>query len=378
MNFLDAEHGGNRRFQQPDLLQRVAHGNAGGTLGKRMVHGLAHKRDGAAGARVGLQDVRHVVLDRPLHVHQAAHAQRQRQPLGVGLHAGQQLGAQADRGQHAGAVAAVNPGGLHMLHDPGHHGAFAVAQCIHVQLQRPFQKLIQQDAGLALHGGVHLVQIGGQLGHAANGAHGAAPQHVAGPGHQREAQLFCQCLSLVRRRSHQPTRLRQAQTFAQRVEAGAVLGLVDGVRAGADNRCTRRLQPPRQLQRRLPAQLHDHAHGFLVIHDVHHVFKGQRLKVQPVCRVVIGADRLRVGVDHDRLVPGVLQGPDRVYGGVIKLHALPNPVGAAAQDDHLGPIGGRDLVLPLVGGVVVRRVRLELGGAGVHRLVHRGGLRLFA
>ena len=53
---------------------------------------------------------------------------------------------------------------------------------------------------------------------------------------------------------------------------------------------------------------------------------------------------------------------------VVELDALADPVGAAAQDHHRGPLERRDLVLVLVGGVVVRRAGGELGGAGVDRL----------
>ena len=57
----------------------------------------------------------------------------------------------------------------------------------------------------------------------------------------------------------------------------------------------------RQIERRLPAELHDHAVGLLAVADVEHVFDRERLEEEHIGRVVIGADGLRVGVDHDRL-----------------------------------------------------------------------------
>ena len=51
---------------------------------------------------------------------------------------------------------------------------------------------------------------------------------------------------------------------------------------------------PGQIQRRLSAELHDHAVRLDAIADVQHVFDGERLEEQQVARVVVGADRLRV------------------------------------------------------------------------------------
>jgi hypothetical protein len=54
-------------------------------------------------------------------------------------------------------------------------------------------------------------------------------------------------------------RLLQAELVEQRLEALAVLGEVDGVGRGAEDRDARILQRLRELQRRLAAELHDHA-----------------------------------------------------------------------------------------------------------------------
>jgi hypothetical protein len=58
---------------------------------------------------------------------------------------------------------------------------------------------------------------------------------------------------------------------------------------------------------RLPAELDDHAQELAPRHldvaDLQHVLDGQRLEVEPVGGVVVGGDRLRVAVDHDRLDP---------------------------------------------------------------------------
>src|SRR5690606_10535370 len=60
------------------------------------------------------------------------------------------------------------------------------------------------------------------------------------------------------------------------------------------------------------------------------------------------------------------------------LDALADAVGPAAEDEHLPAIGRRRLALVLVRRVEVRRVRLELGAAGVDALVDRDDAQLLA
>ena len=93
-------------------------------------------------------------------------------------------------------------------------------------------------------------------------------------------------------------------------------------------------QPARQVERRLPAELHDHALRLLGLDDVQHVLERQRLEVQPVGGVVVGADRLRVAVDHDRLVAQVAQREAGMDAAVVELDALADAVRPAAQDDR--------------------------------------------
>ena len=57
---------------------------------------------------------------------------------------------------------------------------------------------------------------------------------------------------------------------------------------------------------------------------------------------------------------------------VVKLYALADAVGTAAEDDDLAPAGDFHFIALLVGGVVVGRVGLEFAGAGVDEIV--GGL----
>ena len=91
----------------------------------------------------------------------------------------------------------------------------------------------------------------------------------------------------------------------QRREPLAVLGQVDAVGRGAEDRHARRLQLRGELQRRLPAELDDDAEQLALLllapDDLEHVLGRQRLEIEPVRGVRVGRHRLRVAIDHDRL-----------------------------------------------------------------------------
>ena len=103
--------------------------------------------------------------------------------------------------------------------------------------------------------------------------------------------------------------------------------------------------------------------------DVQHVFQRQRLKVEPVAGVIVGAHRLRVAVDHDRLIAQLLQGKAGVAAAVVEFDALADAIGSAAQDDDLAPVAGLRLVVVLVAAVQIGRIGLEFGRAGIHQVV---------
>jgi hypothetical protein len=102
----------------------------------------------------------------------------------------------------------------------------------------------------------------------------------------------------------------RSSLMQQLLEPVAVLGQVDHVRRGAEDRNAGLFQRVGELQRRLAAELHDHAEqlalGLFELQDLQHVFGGQRLEIEPVRGVVVGRHRLRVAVDHDRFEAGVL------------------------------------------------------------------------
>ena len=88
-----------------------------------------------------------------------------------------------------------------------------------------------------------------------------------------------------------------------------------------------------EAKRRLTAELGDDAERLLAIADGEHLLGGKRLEVEPVGGVVVGRDRLRVAVDHHRLVAERAERLRRMHAAVVELDPLADAVRAGAEDD---------------------------------------------
>ena len=113
----------------------------------------------------------------------------------------------------------------------------------------------------------------------------------------------------------------------------AVFREVDSLERRAENRETCSLDRARKLERCLPAELDDDALGLLTAAHREHARCIEGLEVQAVGRVVVGGHRLRVAVDHHRLVAERAEGLHGVDAAVVELDALPDAIGARAEND---------------------------------------------
>ena len=297
---------------------------------------LRDEGHGARRARVDLEHVDHAVLDRELHVHQADDVERLRHRDGLAPHLLLHLLRQRVRRQRARRVAGVHAGLLDVLHDPADHDALAVADRVDVDLDRVVQEAVEQHRAVVADLD-RLAHVALELALLVHDLHRAAAQHVARAHDQRVADLLGgrDRGGLGARRAVR--RLPEAEPVQHLLEALAVLGHVDRVGRGADDRHAVALEVARELERRLAAELHDDAPRLLDVHDLEHVLERQRLEVQAVGGVVVGRDRLRVAVDHDGLEPVLAQRERRVHAAVVELDALPDAVRPAAQHHHLLP-----------------------------------------
>ncbi len=126
------------------------------------------------------------------------------------------------------------------------------------------------------------------------------------------------------------------------------------------------LDMAREPERRLASELRHDPDRLLPVADRQHLLRRERLEVEPVGRVVIGRNGLRVAVDHHGLVAECAEGLRRVDAAVVELDALPDPVRAGAENHDPGLLAdGGSLVLLAPGGVEVVRGGLDLTGAGI-------------
>ena len=212
-----------------------------------------------------------------------------------------------------------------------------------------------------------------------NDDHRPAAEHERGTHQHRIADLRRGRRGLFHIGGDRASRLEQMQVVDQMVEFVAVLRPVDVFRRSPDDLDPAGFQLQRQLERRLPAELHDHAVGFFPFVDMEHVFQRHRFEIQFVARVVVGGHCFRVAVHHDRFEARIPERKRSVDAAVIELDPLPDPVGTAAKDHDLLPARLLDrLVVLAVGGVIVRRIGFELARTGIDQTVNRQDAQGFA
>ena len=275
-------------------------------------------------------------------------------------------------------VAAVYAGPFHMLHDPRNQDSLAVADGVNLAFLA-FHVAVDQHrlVGRQLGGGG---EVAYELGGILHDLHGAPAQDVAGPDDGGVADGLGHLERLADSRHRRAGGLRNPQAGEKVLELVPVGSDVDGLRAGPQDGHTGHGKGLGQVYRRLAAELHQGggrrnvsvlAVSRFVVDDVADRLLIQWLKVQAVAGIEVGGHRLGVGVDHDAADSGLRQGDGGVNAAIVEFDALPYAYGAAAYDQRLLPLQGRRLVLLVVGAVIVGGDRVELGGAGIDRLVDR-------
>ena len=263
------------------------------------------------------------------------------------------------RRQHARGVARVDPRLLDVLHHGRDVRIGAVAEGVDVELDRALEEAVDEDDA------VDRRHRGLDVRFAVTDAHRAAAEDVGGADEHRVADAVGDLDRLLGRLGHPPLRAAHAEALGEPAEALAVLGEVDGVERRPEDLESGALDRPRELQRRLAAELDADADRLLALEHREDGLLVERLEVEPVRRVVVGRDGLRVAVDHHGLValrPEALGGVD---AAVVELDPLADPVRAAAEDHDRAAGLRRQLVALAAGRVEVVRGRLDLAGARV-------------
>ena len=274
----------------------------------------------------------------------------------------------------------MDAGFLDVFHNAADVQLLAVEQRIDIDFDGILQELIDQQRGgqtardhsIGLGLGKRAIHVLVELLVVINDFHAAATENVARAHQHRIADAMCGFLGLFEAQGSAVTRGIHLRLLKDLAEQLTVLGQVDGLRGGAENRHTGGLQTCGQRERGLATELDDNAldraHLLLGLVDLEHVFEGERLKVEAVGHVVIGGHGFRVAVDHDGVIvlTELLHG---VHARVVELDALTDAVRAGTQDDDRLALTRTKFGLIGVAAVVVRRGRIKLCGTGVDGLV---------
>ena len=366
--------------REAEVLKFFAGHDLRGNFRQRHADGLRDEGHGARRAGVDLEHVELVALHRELHVHQADDFERLGERVSRLAHGLPHLGGERVRRHHHRCVSRMHAGKLDVLQHTADDRGLAVAEAVDVELHGVLQKFVDEH-GLARHDLERLPDDRLELILAVDDEHPAAAEHERRAEQHGETDLVRerQRLRLIERGA--VGRLQEFQLVEHGGEKLPILGEVDTLGRGANDVHAVRLQAGGEVERRLPAELHDGAGAFLLFVDLEHVLERERLEVKSVGRIVVGRNRFGIRVDHHGLVADLAQCEARVHTTVIELDALANAVGAAADNHDLRLRRGDDLVFVAVARVVVRRERLELRGAGVdetERREHARGLAVRA
>ena len=223
---------------------------------------LGNVRHSTGRAGVDLDDIDLAVGDRVLDVHQTGDVQLAGKAAGiidhgVDLGLGQMLG-RVD----ADGVAGVDTGALDLLHDAGDEEVLAIADGVHFALGA-HDVLIQQDGVVHIHVLGDDAHVLDDVGLGVGDDHVLATQHVGGAHQDGQADLVGSRQSLFQVEDGAAGGAGDAAALQQLVEALAVLGLVDGIRRGAQNGQTDLIHVLGQLDGGLTAELDDAGVGLL-------------------------------------------------------------------------------------------------------------------
>jgi hypothetical protein len=128
----------------------------------------------------------------------------------------------------------MDAGLLNVLHDAANDHIFAVGECVHVNLDRVFEEVIDQYRAVLgiLDGFFHVADDGFFV---VGDNHGASAEHIRRTHQHRIADLGGSGDGFFQRRGHCSGRLRDPEFVEQFAEAFAVFGEIDVFGRGADD-----------------------------------------------------------------------------------------------------------------------------------------------
>src|SRR5262249_13267312 len=154
-----------------------------------------------------------------------------------------------------------------VLHDAGDDDALSIADSIDIDLDGVFQKSVDEHR-LALGDHKRLGDKFFELSLIVTDFHGPAAEHETRPNEIGVANSRGLGTGFIHGPGDAVRRLAQSQSPQKLLEFFAVLRVFDRIDAGADDRYAGTGERAGQVERRLAAELHDHAIGLHAVADV--------------------------------------------------------------------------------------------------------------
>ena len=269
---------------------------------------------------------------------------------------------------HGDAVAGMNSGPFYMLHNAWYQDILSVAYGIHLDLLS-LEIFIYQNRvilGNPVDDADELVDIMVVDGY----LHPLASKNVGWPYQNRVPQPACNFFGLFGRKYGSACRPWNLTLLQNLIEQFPVFRSVYILCGCPKNRNAHHHQRFRQFDGCLAPKLDHSPVRLLQIYDAFHIFRRKGLEVKLIRDIKVGADRLRVIIDDDRLIPFLGKCPGTVHGAEVKLDTLSDTDRAGAQNQDLLPSGSLyRLILTAKHRIVVRSLCREFCRAGVNHLI---------
>ena len=331
-----------------DLVERVADRELGGDLGDRKAGRLGGERRGARHPRIHLDDDEASVgrIDRELHVRAAGlHPDlAQHRDRGV-AHDLVFLVGERERRRDGDGIAGMHPHRVQVL-DRADDDAVVVlvANDLHLVFLPAEHRFLDQHlvGGRGIDAALDdLDELGLVVGDAAAGA----AEREGRPDDGRQADVIerlkrgRQGLDVVR------ARRLQADAMHRLAKPLAVLGLVDGIRGGADHldvelgQHAHLAQRQRAIEGGLPAHGRQQRVRAFLLDDLGDDLGGDRLDIGRIGEVGVGHDRGRVRIHQHDPITLRLQGLAGLRARIVELAGLADHDRAGADDQDRGDVG---------------------------------------
>ena len=346
--------------RSPEFSQRGTKHHARGNFDERYARCFGHERNRAARTRVRLDHIHLAPRHGELHVDQATHVECIGDRLRIGLDDFDDPRFEGRWRNGTSRVAGVHASFLYVLHHSANqHFTGGIANRIDVDFCCVVEEPIDEDRSLRTQStlttersrGGHLGHCSSQMALVVHDLHRATTKHVTRANEHRIPDSTRDFQRFFDRQRSATWWLFDVEGSTQCIPLLSIFCEIDRGRRRSGDEMSRDL--PRKLERSLSSETDDDAwlptrSCHFSFDHVHHVFVCQWLEVQAIRGVVVGGDRLRVAVHHDRFEPCITESETRMHAAVVELDSLTDAIRATTEDDHLRLVGRSHLGLIFV------------------------------